>query len=63
MLHAIDPQRFDSLTDDEQFDALHDLSGVAIPQAIEEIRHAEVRQKDVVDINGMEGLVRRILGI
>lgn len=63
VLHAIDPERFDGLTDDEQFDALHDLSGTAIPQAIEEIRHAEVRHKDVVDTDGMEAIVRRILGV
>ena len=62
VLHAISPERFDSLTDDQQFDALHELSGVAIPEAIEEIRSAEIRHKDVVEIDGMEGIVRRILG-
>lgn len=63
VLHAIDPARFDSLTDDQQFDALHELSGVAIPDAIEEIRSAEIRHKDVVEIDGMEAIVRRMLGI
>ena len=61
VLHAVDAERYDPLTDMEQFDALHELSGVAIPQAIEEIRTAPVRHKTVVDVNGMEDIVIKIL--
>lgn len=63
VLHAIDPARFDGLTDDQQFDALHELSGTAIPPAIEEIRSAEIRHREVVDTDGMEEAVKRILRV
>ena len=62
VLHAIDAERFDAQSDDEQFQSLHDISGVAIPQAILELMHAEIRHKTVVDPEGMEQAVRdRIL--
>ena len=61
VLHAIDAERFDPLTDMEQFDALHEVSGVAIPQAIEEIRTAPVRHNTVADVDQMENTVRSIL--
>ena len=58
VLHAIDPERFDGQSDEEQFYSLHDLSGVEIPQAIRELMQAEVRHKTVVDPDGMEQAVR-----
>ena len=63
VLHAVDPERFDGQTDDEQFFSLHEISGVEIPQAIRELMEAEVRHRTVVDPEDMEKAVRdRILG-
>lgn len=63
VLHAIDPKKYDSLTDMEQFDALHDVSGVPVPQAIEEIRTAPVRHHTVCDKTEMEAAVKKVLNI
>ncbi len=63
VLHAVDPGRYDGQTDDEQFESLHELSGVAVPQAITELLQAEVRHHTIVDPDGMREAVRsRILG-
>ncbi len=62
VLHSID-EKYDSLTDMEQFDALHQVSGVKIPQAIEEIRTAPVRHDRCVEVNEMEQTVKEILGL
>ena len=63
VLHAVDPGRYDGQTDDEQFESLHELSGVDIPQAITELLQAEVRHHMIVDPDGMREAVRsRILG-
>ena len=63
VLHAIDPERFDGQTDEEQFFSLHEVTGVEIPQAIRELLEAEVRHRTVVDPEDMEAAVReRILG-
>lgn len=63
VLHAIDAGKFDSMTDEEQFDALHEVSGVKIPNAIEEIRTAPVRHKTVSSVEDMQKTVREMLGI
>lgn len=63
VLHAIDANRFDPMTDMEQFDALKEQSGVEIPQAIEEIRNAPVRHKLVVEVKNMEASVCEILNV
>ncbi|MDO4491226.1 MAG: threonine synthase [Lachnospiraceae bacterium] len=62
VLHSID-EKYDALTDLEQFDALAEVSGVKIPQAIEEIRTAPVRHDRCVEVNEMEKAVKEILGL
>ncbi|MDO4616939.1 MAG: threonine synthase [Lachnospiraceae bacterium] len=62
VLHSIDA-KYDALTDLEQFDALHEVSGVQIPQAIEEIRTAPVRHDRCVEVDEMEKAVKEILGL
>lgn len=55
-----------SLTDVDEFEAielLHQTSGVAIPQAVEEIRNANIRHKTECDISEMKQIVSRILGL
>ncbi|MCR4690949.1 MAG: threonine synthase [Lachnospiraceae bacterium] len=62
VMSAIDPANKDK----EEFaliDELEKVSGVAVPQAIEEIRKAEVRHKTVCEKDGMKAEVERILGL
>ena len=47
----------------EIVDALSALSGVAVPQAVEEIRHAAVRHNRECGVDDMKGEVKDILGI
>ena len=47
----------------EIVDALSALSGVAVPQAVEEIRHAAVRHNRECGVDDMKGEVMDILGI
>jgi threonine synthase len=63
VLHAIDADKFDSMTDLEQFDALHEVSGVDVPQAIEEIKSAPIRHNTVADVDEMENVVKEMLGL
>ncbi len=44
-------------------DELSAISGIAIPEAVESIRTAEVRHKTVVDKTEMEGAVKNFLGL
>ena len=62
VLKAIDT-KYDSHTDMEQFDDLKEVSGTPIPNAIEELRSAEVRHKTVVDKDEMQKAVRNVLGL
>jgi len=62
VLAALDP-KYESFSDDEQFDALAEVSGVAIPAAIRQLRSAKVRHNTVVAIPEMEQSVRDILHI
>lgn len=62
VLHAIDA-KYDTLTDLEQFDALREVSGVRIPQAIEDIRSAPVLHNRCAEVNEMKKTVREILGL
>ena len=51
----------DSKTDFELIDELNKISGVAIPQAIEDIRSAPVLHDTVCDKSEMEATVKSIL--
>lgn len=62
VLKAID-SKYDAHTDMEQFDDLKEVSKVAIPNAIEELKSAEIRHKTVVDKDEMQKAVRDVLGL
>ena len=62
VLKAID-SKYDAHTDMEQFDDLKEVSGVAIPNAINELKAAEIRHKTVVDKDEMQKAVRDVLGL
>lgn len=56
-------QECDSATDFDLVDRLAGLSGVKVPQAIEEIRSAGIIHDTVCDKTEMEQTVRSILGL
>ncbi len=60
VMDAID-HKYDSMTDFELVDELSKLGNVKIPQAIEEIRSAEVLHDTVCDVDEMPDVVRRFL--
>lgn len=62
VMNAIDSE-YDSKSDFELIDELNKLSGVAIPQAIEDIRSAPVLHDTVCDKSEMEATVRKILNV
>lgn len=62
VMNAIDSE-YDSKSDFELIDELNRLSGVTIPQAIEDIRTAPVLHDKVCDKTEMEATVRTILNI
>ncbi|MGX8715739.1 MAG: threonine synthase [Lachnospiraceae bacterium] len=62
VMNAIDPAS-SSLGDFELIDKLSEAAGVAIPNAIEQIRSAEVLHKDVVEISDMEAAVKKFLSL
>lgn len=62
VMNAIDPS-YDEKTDFELVDELCKLSGVPVPQAIEDIRSAEIRHKTVCDKEEMENVVKGFLGV
>ena len=63
VMDAIDKEKYDSMTDFELVDELNKLSGVKIPQAIEEIRTAPIVHDLVCDKSEMQATVEKILGI
>lgn len=62
VMEAIEPQYAD-MPDFELIDKLSELSGVAVPMAIEEIRSAKVRHTTVSDVDKMQDAVKAFLGI
>ena len=63
VMDAIDKEKYDSMTDFELVDELNALSGVKIPEAIEEIRTAPIRHDIVCDKREMQMRVENILGL
>ena len=61
VMNAISPE-YDSMSDFELVDKLSELSGIAVPGAIEEIRTAPVLHDRVCDKSGMQKMVEDILG-
>ncbi len=62
VMDAIDAS-YDSMEDFELVDALSELAKVKVPQAIEEIRNAEVRHKTVCEVEDMPKVVKDFLKI
>lgn len=62
VMTAIDPE-YDKKSDFELIDELNKLSGVKIPQAIEDIRTAPVRHNTVCDTDKMLDEVKKFLGV
>lgn len=62
VLHAID-KKYDALDDFAQIDELARIANVKIPNAIEEIRTAQVRHNTVADVSEMKDTVKKILGL
>ena len=63
VMHAIDAGKYDGMGDFELVDELHAISGMKIPQAIEEIRNADILHKRVCDADKMKDEVKDILGV
>ena len=63
VMNAIDAEKYDAMGDFELVDELSVLSGVNVPNAIEEIRNAEVRHNTVCEVNEMQKVVKQFLGI
>ena len=62
VMDAID-MKYDSWGDFELVDELSKIGNVKVPQAIEEIRNAEVRHKTVCEVAEMPLVVKKFLGI
>ena len=62
VMDSID-EKYDSMTDFELVDELNKLSGVKVPQAIEEIRTAPILHDKVCDKSEMEKTVKEILSL
>lgn len=62
VMNAIDP-KYDSMTDFELVDELSRIANVTVPQAIEDIRSAEVRHKTECEVEEMPKVVENFLGL
>ena len=62
VMDPINPE-YDKLDDFELIDELSKIANVKIPNAIEEIRNAEVRHNNLVEVDGMEAIVKKFLNI
>lgn len=63
VMNAIDQGKYDRMTDFELVDELNRISGVKIPEAIEEIRTAPNVHDIVCDKSEMQETVEKILGL
>lgn len=62
VMNAID-SKYDTMSDFELVDELSKIGNVDVPQAIEEIRSAEVRHNTVCEVEDMPKVVKEFLGI
>lgn len=62
VMEAID-EKYASMGDFELVDELTKLANVAVPNAIEEIRSAEIRHNNICEVNEMQQVVRNFLNI
>ena len=63
VMNAIDAEKYDVMGDFELVDELSVISGVSVPNAIEEIRNAEIRHNTVCEAGEMKAVVKQFLGI
>ena len=63
VMEAIDKEKYGAMSDFDLVDELNKISGVDVPNAIEEIRTASVRHKTVCDAVDMEQTVKTFLGV
>lgn len=63
VMEAINSEKYAAMGDFELVDELSAISKVPVPNAIEEIRSAEVRHNTVAEVDEMPGVVKKILGI
>ena len=61
-MDAID-SKYDSMSDFELVDELSKIGNVAVPQAIEEIRNAQVLHDTVCEVEEMPSVVKKFLGV
>ena len=62
VMNAID-SKYDAWEDFELVDELSKLGNVAVPNAIEEIRNAEILHNTVCEVDEMESVVKAFLGM
>ncbi len=62
VMDAID-MKYDSMTDFELVDELSKIANVEVPQAIEDIRSAEVLHNTICEVDEMQSVVKRFLNI
>ena len=62
VMNAID-SKYDKLDDFELVDELAKIGKMKIPNAIEEIRNAEVRHNNLVRVDDMEAIVKKLLAL
>ncbi|MBR5316718.1 MAG: threonine synthase, partial [Lachnospiraceae bacterium] len=62
VMNAID-EKYDAMDDFALVDELSKIGNVAVPQAIEEIRNAEIRHNTVCEVEEMPVVVKQFLGM
>ena len=62
VMDAIDPA-YDAEDDFELVDELSKIGNVKVPNAIEEIRNAEIRHNNLCEVAGMKDIVKKFLGM
>ena len=60
VMNAIDP-KYDAMGDFELVDELSKIGNIQIPNAIEEIRNAEIRHNNLCEVDGMKDIVKKFL--
>ena len=62
VMDAIDP-KYDAMSDFELVDELSKIGNVKVPNAIEEIRAADIRHKTVCEVSEMPAVVKQFLNV
>ncbi|MBO5302665.1 MAG: threonine synthase [Lachnospiraceae bacterium] len=63
VMDAIDKEKYDAMSDFELVDELSRIANVTVPQAIEDIRSAEVLHDTVCEVDEMEAVVKKFLQV